>query len=140
MTAHRGALLVHMQMTARRLNGDCLRAEMRATKTTTSQEATYLYNISADPMIHRMYVEALQRRKDMITKRPPSAERGTFALGNAAGERRAEEADDGHDNHPEVPEEDELVADREREEGARERWAEGAGETLTREGLSSRRL
>ncbi len=113
MTAHRGALLVYMQVTAGRLNDDCLRAEMRATQTTTSQEATYLYNISADPMIHRMHVDALQRRKSMITKRPPSAEGGTFALGDAAGERRAEEADDGHDNHPEVPEEDELVADRE---------------------------
>ena len=54
------------------------------------------------------------------------------ALGDAAGEGRAEEGDGGHDEDPEVVEEDELVAGREREERARERGAERAREALRR--------
>ena len=55
---------------------------------------------------------------------------GTPALGDAARERGAEEADDGHDDDPEVAEEDEVVADRERQERAGDRGAERARETL----------
>ena len=57
-------------------------------------------------------------------------DRSPSAFRDAAGERGAEEADGGHGHHPEVPEEDELVADGKREEGAREGGAEGAREAL----------
>ena len=55
---------------------------------------------------------------------------GPASLGDAAREGRAEESDGGHDEHPEVPEEHKFVPDREREERARERGAEGACEAL----------
>ena len=54
------------------------------------------------------------------------------ALGDAAGECGAKEGDKGHDEHPEVAEEDELLPSREGKEGASECGAERAGEALSR--------
>lgn len=70
------------------------------------------------------------RHRHRSAARAQRAGAPSAALRDAPRERGAEEANQGHDEHPEVPEQHELVSDGEREDRASERGAERAGEAL----------